>query len=304
MSFTSSYPYRYPHSSKLTLPLEAFSDYGQLEAMKFPKKVETPLLGSAVSFQMPDLSSSSRLHDSFYTREVQARIIPLLLSRETLVPQKALILNPISYVEKLCLSMKNLEKRGSLSKAAADFYKDEMEKICLQLPQLFNNGLVRKLREPICLSSNKIVDVEMDEEGDDSWLVVPRGKYGAVGTSGLATCIAFLACGEKKDGSKVLCIFHRSGIDSDMSGFLKEIYNDKLLKYHGCIKESVRFFAVGGQIKTDDPEDQTGSLSDQLQAIALSQQFPIKAFIFNRSKPGGSVTAIMTSKGPYFSVND
>ncbi|WP_199187050.1 XopAK family type III secretion system effector [Trinickia caryophylli] len=160
---------------------------------------------------------------------------------------------------------------------------------------LFATTHIRKVSSRSGVPATTIQDVDMDE-----CVVInaARDGYDALGTTGVATCIAICAQGKNARGEPILGLCHYSGIQ-DAEEVLDCVKD--MMAESGVARPEI--FLVGGMISNAEDE---GSFEMERDLLALRDRFDIKGAKLHVSMSDSdgepnSVNVVMTGNGVYFS---
>lgn len=112
----------------------------------------------------------------------------------------------------------------------------------------------------------RLLDVPMDKVA----ILKVENEEDALGTSGVATCIAICGRGTNPKGDTFLTLCHKSSVCDSRSAL--SIMHD-LLGERGCLFSNIEMFAIGGQWSN---ENNMGTINDEKDVLDHAESYQIK----------------------------
>lgn len=135
-----------------------------------------------------------------------------------------------------------------------------------QHADLFATTAIQHVSSSRGLNLGRVEDVDMDE---CSVINASCGNSRAIGTIGLATCIAVCARGKNGRNEDILALHHYSGIE-DANDVMSDM-NQKMSR-HGVVNPE--FYLVGGMILPEDED--AGSIDMERSLLSLRNSYNIR----------------------------
>ncbi|MFT5318829.1 MAG: hypothetical protein ACI8RA_002098 [Chlamydiales bacterium] len=162
----------------------------------------------------------------------------------------------------------------------------ELKKLETKYSSLFSSPALERIVNPQ-RNFGYLLDVPMDTIA----ILKVETEKTALGTTGVATCIALCARGKTASGDVYLALCHKSSLCSAETACFG--ISDSLME-QGCSEDSIEIFAVGGQFSENLAES---TYLDEKELLELSAKYPLKGAHLHISPQGDyGVEVVLTSE--------